>query len=36
MVRKDRDMRLRTIIKGKGNQNVKPEGRPTMQNAGEV
>lgn len=36
MVRKERGMRSRTIIKGKGNQNVKPERRPTMQNAGEL
>ena len=32
MVRRGRGVRWCTVIRGKGNENVKPEGRPTKQN----
>ena len=35
-MRRERGERLCTVIKGKGNENVKPEGRPAEQNACDV
>lgn len=35
-MRRERGVGLYSVIKGKGNENVKPEGRPTMQNAWRV
>ena len=36
MVRRERGVRLCAVIKGKGNESVKVDGKPAMQNACEV